>query len=51
MVRSADGVVTIYSIGPDMKDDGGVPMDPQARSDRYGNPVPGDITLTLGGVK
>jgi hypothetical protein len=51
MTRSEDGVVTIYSVGPDMKDDGGTPMDTTYRRGSIEYPVPGDITLTLGGGK
>jgi len=38
--------ITIYSIGPDMKDDGGKPIDPKVNLSN--NPPPqGDIALTL----
>jgi len=47
LVRLADGGVTMYSVGPDLTDDGGVSMDPKARSSG-GVPVPGDIVLMLG---
>jgi len=45
MARSPEGLVTIYSIGPDLKDDGGT-LDLNTKL----NPPPGDIRLTLGGA-
>jgi hypothetical protein len=41
LTRSAEGVVTLYSVGPDLKDDGGAPLN-------TGWPRQGDIALTLG---